>query len=143
MGPGARAARPVHWKGQEMRKRLDAEAVLRQLAEIRKSMPRLESSRPATSEGRAPSVGGIQPQTAEDFEELAVADALESLASELSAAVEQAYAETMETAMRAYYIAEEMAKDPAHAELIPHVEKMREAYLKSYGKPIPPKPKRD
>jgi hypothetical protein len=38
-----------------------------------------------------------------------------------------------------YYIAEELAKDPAHAELIQHVEAMRKAHEKQYGKVIPPK----
>jgi len=47
----------------------------------------------------------------------------------------------MAMAMKVYYAAEELAKDPEHAELIPHVEKMREAYSSFYGKPIPPKPK--
>mgnify|MGYP006137632743 CR=1 FL=1 len=37
--------------------------------------------------------------------------------------------------------AEELARDPENAHLIPHVEKMREAYLSSYGRPIPPRPK--
>jgi hypothetical protein len=32
-----------------------------------------------------------------------------------------------------------MAEDPAHAELIPHVENLHRAHLAQYGKPIPPK----
>jgi hypothetical protein len=42
-------------------------------------------------------------------------------------------------ALDAYYTAEELARDPAHAELVPHVEAMQRAHEAQYGKPIPPK----
>lgn len=42
-------------------------------------------------------------------------------------------------ALEIYYAAEELARDPEHAELIPHVARMREAYERDYGVPIPPK----
>jgi len=41
-------------------------------------------------------------------------------------------------ALRIYYAAEELARDPANAHLIPHVEAMRRAYEHDYGVPIPP-----
>lgn len=122
-------------------RKLDAELILRRLAEIRKSIPRLENgARRRTGDGRPPA-GSIQPRTAEEFEYAAVAEALENLADDVSAAVDRANAEAMETALRVYYTAEELSRDPEHAHLIPHVEKMREAYMNTYGRPIPPKPK--
>ena len=115
-------------------KKLNAEPILRKLAEMRKSIPHLDErpSRPST-EGR------VDAMTAEEFEYTAVADALESLASDVQSAVDRAYATATEKALEVYYTAEALSHDPAHADLIPHVEAMRRAYEKSYGKPIPPK----
>lgn len=118
-----------------MNKKFDAEPILRKLAEMRKSIPHLDdvpSRRPST-EGR------VDAMTAEEFEYTAVADALESLAADVQSAVDRAYASATEKALEVYYTAEALSHDPAHADLIPHVEAMRRAYEKSYGKPIPPK----
>jgi hypothetical protein len=120
-----------------MKKELDAEAILTKLAELRKSIPRLDDvkTRPA-DEGRA------RASDATDFELGAIADALESLASDVQTAIDRARAEATEKALEVYYTAEELARDPAHADLIPHVEAMRRAYEKDHGKPIPPKTKK-
>ena len=124
-------------------RKFDAESVLRRLTEIRKAIPRLENSTPRrTVDGRPPAIGGMQPRTAEELEYAAVAEGLENLADDLRAAIDKAQAEAVEAALQIYYAAEELARDPEHADLIPHVEKMREAYLSSYGRPVPPKPKR-
>ena len=64
---------------------------------------------------------------------------LRSLATDVRSAIEYAHAQATEKALQVYYAAEELARDPAHADLIPHVEAMRKAYEKSYGKPIPAK----
>jgi len=37
-----------------------------------------------------------------------------------------------------YYAAEEASRDPKNAHLIPYVTKMREAYQRDFGRPIPP-----
>jgi hypothetical protein len=122
-----------------MNKKFDATEILAKLAEIRKSIPGLGAlpprPRPA-DEGRARAFD------ATDFEYTAVADALDSLASDLHAVSERAMAEATEKALQVYYVAEELARDPEHADLIPHVEAMRRAYEKDFGKPIPPKPKK-
>ena len=123
-----------------MNKKMDTEGILRKLAEMRKSIPYIESTRPK-SDGRTPAIEGFEPRTEEEFEYAAIAEALDSLATDLSAAIERKRAEATEKALEIYYAAEELARDPAHAELIPHVEEMRRAYQKQYGKPIPPKPK--
>ena len=115
-------------------KKLDAALILRRLAEMRKSIPFLDETPP-----RPANEGRVEARTAEEFEALAVADALESLSSELSAAIARKQAEALEKAMEVYYMAEELSRDPEHAELIPHVQKMREAYERDFGRPIPPR----
>jgi hypothetical protein len=119
---------------------IDAEGILDTLSQIRKSVPKqyLPDKPAPAGEGRAGAA--LQPQSMREFDYLAVADGLESLASDLSEASRLAQEKVMADAMRVYYTAEEMAKDPQHADLIPHVEKMRQAYLESYGTPIPPNP---
>ena len=82
-----------------------------------------------------------QLETAEDFEYAAVAEGLQSLADDLSAVIEQKRARLEEQALEVYYTAEELARDPEHADLIPLVERMRQAYQNDYGRPIPPRKK--
>jgi hypothetical protein len=116
-------------------KKLDAALVLSRLAEIRKAIPFLGESTPRRSrEGR------LDCRTAEEFEYAAVAEGLENFADDLSAAIDKAQAEATAAALRIYYAAEELARDPENAHIVPYVERMREAYRSSYGRPIPPKP---
>jgi hypothetical protein len=122
-----------------MKKKLDAEAVLKKLAEMRKSIPHIEHVPPRSSADGRMMFDDLAPQTEEEFEYAAVAAGLESLAADVSSAIEYARAQATEKALQIYYAAEELARDPAHADLIPHVEAMRKAYEKSYGKPIPAK----
>ena len=120
------------------RKRLDAESILRQLAEIRRAIPRVAPTPPPpATDGRARDVDGMSSWSEEDFDYAAVADGLSSLAGELSAAIDHAAAAATEKALEIYYAAEELARDPAHAELIPHVERMRAAYERDFGRPVP------
>jgi len=115
---------------------IDTESILRRLSEIRQMLPLDETiPRKQRPDERARGI-----ETSADFDYAAVADAFESMAEELSAVVERKRAKALEDALRVYYTAEELAHDPAHAELIPYVEAMRRAYEQSYGKPIPPKP---
>jgi hypothetical protein len=117
-------------------KKLDAAEALRRLAEIRKGIPFLEESAPRrTGDGRLNDC-----RTLEDFDALALAEGLENLADDLSAAIEKKRAEAMEAALRIYYAAEELARDPANAHVVPLVERMREAYERDFGRAIPPKP---
>lgn len=124
-------------------KPIDAEGILNKLAEMRKSIPFLKHDAPPSTHDEGVmgglDAGGMNPNELEEFNYLAVADGLESLADELSEAIEEKKALALAKALEIYYAAEELAKDPAHAHLIPHVEAMRAAYEQSYGKPIPPK----
>lgn len=123
------------------RNKLDAESILRQLAAIRKAIPHLPPDVPGpASDGRAPdSSQGLQSWTEEDFEYAAVVDGLSSLADDLSAAIEHARNVATAKALEIYYAAEERARDPRHANLIPHLERMRAAYESEHGRPIPPR----
>jgi hypothetical protein len=56
---------------------------------------------------------------------------------DISAAVEAAEEKLLNDAMNVYFAAEELARDPEHANLIDHVKQMRETYQQSYGTPIP------
>jgi len=76
-------------------------------------------------------------QAMEDFEMLAAADSLRILADQIEATIEQREQELYRKCLEAYYVAEELAEDPANAHLVPHVEALRRAHLASYGKPIP------
>jgi hypothetical protein len=49
--------------------------------------------------------------------------------------MEEAYRKALDV----YYTAEELARNPEHAELLPHVDAMRQAHEAQYGRPIPPK----
>ena len=122
--------------------KIDAEGILKDLERMRKSIPYLDEQPipRKVEDGRARSADGFQPRTAEEFEWAAVADGLESLAHDLSATIERKRNEALQMALQIYYRAEELSHDPEHADLIPHVEAMREAYQRQYGKPIPPKP---
>lgn len=124
-----------------MNKKPDAESVLKKLAELRRSVPYIENAPPRSADEGRTIFDDLAPRDEEEFEYAAIAAGLEALAADVSAAIEYAHAQATEKALQVYYAAEELARDPAHADLIPHVQAMRQAYEKSYGKPIPPKPK--
>src|SRR5687767_6045969 len=106
-------------------KKLDAEPILRKLAEMRKSIPYLDEAPPRPAVDGRTMLDGIPLETEEDFEYMAVADALQGLADDLNAVIEQKRAYLEEQALEVYYTAEELAKDPEHADLIPVVERLR------------------
>jgi hypothetical protein len=81
-------------------------------------------------------------QAMSDFEMLAAVDALSTLAGEVRSMVDERMEQVYRQALDAYYVAEELAKDPAHAELVPHAAAMRQAYEQQFGRPIPPKAKK-
>jgi len=115
-------------------KNVDAQTILEKLAKLRAAMPRSPQPLP-NDEGRMRVAG----ETFNDFDLQAIADALESMTSELGAALKDAHTKAMNDALDVYYTAEELARDPAHADLIPHVESMRRAYERDFGMPIPPR----
>jgi len=120
-----------------MSKGIDAEAILRTLADVRRSIP--YELKPLPQEGTAAPIAALDADTMTDFELETVAEGLERLTAELSGALERAHAKALAEALRVYYAAEELARDPANAHLIPHVDAMRRAYEHDYGVPIPAK----
>ena len=123
--------------------KLDAELILGQLAAIRKKIPFLSEAAPRQPEdARFRSPDDLPIETEEDFEWAAVMDGVESFHDDLSAAIEHKKAALVEKVLDIYYATEEAARDPENAHLIEHVEKMRAAYERDYGRPIPPKGKK-
>jgi hypothetical protein len=120
-----------------MRKKIDAEKILQTLSVIRESIP--QHMRRPNRVRKKSSDGAFEAASLEDFELLTVADALEELSDEISDSVAFAREQALAEALKIYYAAEELAKDPAHADLIPHLEEMRQAYQRDFGVPIPPK----
>jgi len=120
-----------------MGKKIDAEKILQTLSVIRESIP--QHMRRPHRVRKASSDGAFEAASLEDFELLTVADALEELSDEISDSVAYARERALEEALKIYYAAEELARDPAHANLIPHLEEMRAAYQRDFGVPIPPK----
>lgn len=74
-----------------------------------------------------------------EFDYGAVAVAAEQLVHELEEVLGRRERELYAQCLDAFYAAEELSRDPAHAELIPRVEELRKAHLASYGKPVPPR----
>ena len=120
--------------------KLDAKPILEVLARIRKSLPPFDPNvRRPSEDSRTRIADGFDVKTAEDFEWAAAIDGIQSLAADVRTMVDQKSAEALESGLKIYYAAEELARDPEHADLIPHVERMREAYQRDFGRPIPPK----
>jgi hypothetical protein len=122
------------------KQKLDVESILNTLASIRKQIPFMtDTPAPSGSTAMAPVVafptGGEE--TMEMFEMETLADALESFAGELTHSIETARKEALTQALEVYYAAEELAKDPEHADLIPYVQQMRESYRHDFGTDIP------
>ena len=114
------------------------EEILEALANIRASLPFAKADVPPPP--TPPERGSMSVEDATlDFESESIAMAAESMAAELRAAIEEAQAKALSQALEVYYAAEELSRDPAHADLIPHVEAMRAAYERDYGTPIPPR----
>lgn len=124
-------------------KKLDAASVLQKLAAIRESMPRPSQPRPRKSSEDVQRMKLMPGATLEDFDRVAIAETLESMADELRQALDEKREAMMVKAMEVYYTAEDLSRDPEHADLIPHVEAMRAAYERDFGKPIPPRKKKE
>jgi len=127
--------------------KLDAEKVLSTLADIRSKIPFL-NERPLPAAKNSAGFDGLAPgamgaDAFEDFEYQAVADGLESLASELSSVLDEKRQKLIDDCLDVYYTAEELARDPEHADLIAHVEAMRKSYESDFGHPIPSKAETD
>ena len=126
-----------------MEKKLDADAILATLAQLRASLPKTDIP-PAPKRPRERPDELLPPDaTVEDFEYAAVIDALETAIDEVQAVADAARDRAFEMALDIYYKTEELARDPEQAHLIPHLESMRKAYVQSYGHPVPTKAETD
>ena len=118
-----------------MQKRMNAEEILARLAKMREGIPVPQRPRKRAAE----TTSRIDARSVEDFEALAVAEALESLAEDVRAVIDEKMERALEMSLDVYYAAVELSRDPAHAHLLDHVAKMERAYERSYGHPIPSK----
>ena len=119
-----------------MQQRLTAEQVLAELARIRASMPLHRISRVAK---RKRTDHRLKTSSMEEFEGEAIAEALEAMADDARALADAAMQAAIEKALDIYYVTEQLARDPEHANLIPHVDNMRRAYENQFGRAIPSK----
>jgi hypothetical protein len=117
---------------------MSAEEILAALADIRAKLPHVQAvAPPPPAAPERASMGAEEAML--DFEGQSIAMAAEAMAAELRAALVEAEAKVLSEALAVYYAAEELARDPAHADLIPQVEAMRAAYERDYGSEIPPR----
>jgi hypothetical protein len=126
------------------RKRLDAAEALKTLALVRASIPDKYRvpvpPRPEPPQQLHFPADAMDEDALELFELEAVQEGVESVLAELTASLDHARDLAVKECLKVYYTAEELAKDPEHANLIPHVIAMREAYERDFGVPIPPRP---
>jgi len=123
-------------------KKMNASEILAELARLREQLPpEMKKPRPRKDSGATRTKLPPSGDAMADFETAAVIEALESLADDVHAGIEEKRAKMIEKALEIYYAAEELAKQPEHADLIKHVEEMQRAYMSEFGKPIPPKKK--
>jgi cysteinyl-tRNA synthetase len=119
-----------------MPKKMNAEEILTRLAKIREGMPVPQRPRKKRA---VETTSRFDARSLEDFEAMAVVEALESMADDVQAVIDEKMERAHEMALDVYYKSVELARDPEHSELVPHVKKMEEAYVRSYGRPIPSK----
>jgi hypothetical protein len=127
---------------------VDAEAILKTVAEVSATFQktltpeeRALMNRPLDGGDELPAAYAAEEgELAEsDFELASAAEALRTLAGQIESVIDRRMQAAYAEGLRVYYVAEELARDPEHAELIPHVEAMRNAHQAQYGRPIPPK----
>ena len=125
----------------QQKKKMTAAEILDELAKLRERLPEeMRRSRPK-KESTERTAFPISGDAMADFEQAAIIEALQSLADDVHAGIEEKRAKMMEKALEIYYVAEELAKQPENAHLVKHVEEMPRAYQAEFGKPIPPKKK--
>lgn len=128
---------------------VDTEAILQTVAKISATFQealtpeeRALMNRPLGGDEPAATYAAEEGELAEsDFELASAAEALRTLAGQIESVIDRRTQAAYEEGLRVYYVAEELARDPEHAELIPHVEAMRNAHQAQYGRPIPPRKK--
>lgn len=81
-------------------------------------------------------------ETMREFDYVTAAEALRAVSDEMHEELQRQNKKLLDQAMRVYYTMVEMAKDdPKTAkELAPHIQSMREAYVRDFGKEIPETP---
>ncbi|HEX6083869.1 MAG TPA: hypothetical protein VF266_05055 [Thermoanaerobaculia bacterium] len=118
-----------------MQKRMNAEEILAQLAKMQEGLPKPQRPRKRAVDRTS----RIDARTVEEFEAVAVIEALESMADDVQAVIDEKMERAYELALDVYYTSVELARDPANSQLVEQVEKMEQAHQRSYGRPVPSK----
>ena len=132
-------------KGKNAYPKLEPQKIFDLVEQVRNTIP--ERYRAAPKPRKSEDTRMAEASNEQEFELLAVADALSTLADELGESIRIANEKLLQDCLNIYYTTEELVQDPANAHLLPHLEEMRKAYEKSYGHPPPPRnpyaPKQD
>jgi hypothetical protein len=137
-------------KASELQPPLDVEATLALLAQLREIHQEMraispDSARNAANERRTDEAMKhalatcASADTIQAFELETLSAVLGDLVHEMEVAREQAVSSAVEDCLEIYYKMEELALDPANADLLPSLENMRQAYMEDFGTPIPPR----
>jgi hypothetical protein len=118
------------------KQKIAVDGILNTLAAIRQQIPHLADA-PIRDTAGAQTLLATGEDATEMFEMETLADALDSFAGELSDSIETAEQQAMASALEIYYASQKLAKEPAHAHLIPYVEQMRAIYRRDFGTDIP------
>ena len=124
----------------------DVHTALRLMEQIRASIPEKYRVRlPPRPEAahRFPATPLPSAEELELFDLETVQEGMQAVLEEVAASVDYARRLAIAEGLKVYYAAVELAEDPEHADLIPHLAAMREAYEREFGEPIPPAPERE
>ena len=134
---------------KKQRQPLDAEGILRVLANVRQALPNLNGDEALPPPLRTSGVdermvpAHMSADAMEDFEYVTVLEGLESIIEDIDEALQQSHAKMVEDCLRVYYKMEELSLDGEHDDLIPKVKDLREVYERTYSEPIPPQEEAD
>jgi hypothetical protein len=121
-----------------MKQKLDLEPFFQALADARAQLPQLGGGPPPAPAADAFDAAPLMCDEAlEVFELETLGTALESFVTDLSASVNAARDKLLQQSLDVYYAALELSQQPEHAHLREHVENMRAAYRRDFGREIP------
>jgi hypothetical protein len=106
---------------------------------FRSTMSKAERASIATDRADRPATIVHSTANCEDALLEFAAEGLGELVAEMRTIIDQRMEKVYRQALEVYYAAEELARDPAHTDLIPHVEAMRRGHERDCGVPIPPR----
>jgi hypothetical protein len=114
----------------------DAEVILERLRHIRETLP-FPLVRVTPAEEPRPAVQCNDEDAIGIFEYEAVMDEIDAFGADLQATLDASHAKLIDDCLHVYFTGLDLVRDPANANLIPHLEAMRAGYEHDFGRPIP------